>query len=293
MNARERHAAESAYRRLFLRLRAVAARTSRSAIATYDALVAEVIQDLLTFRVKSTVLTLAEARQLTRRIATALERIERGLLETIETAKDTIWRGIVEQHRAVQLELGLPEMGRVTLRLQVVRSEARSQLVQLRSGRAVRTIVGGHVDDVEEALGRYIQGLTGEAPGADALRGIRRLLEGDLPFDLGGVSKQEARVAASLPWKAERLIVTESWEGFRQGQNAALQAAPVKLVALWKTQEDERVCTELKDRLSCTELSEADIGFGPGWYPPEDWPESPHPWCRCYQGDIRILDAET
>lgn len=284
MTNAERRAAERAYNAVLARVRRLAAGRSRSAIASVDKALREIGR-----RLKATgsgELTTREAASMIARISEALDTFEAHWALETRAATSAILKGIVVEHRKVNIEvarvLGLKDGG-VALRIGRVPIQTERLLRAMRKGRTVRSVTSGHVEEVNRAMAEYLRNAVGKMPSDDAMRGIQRLLRGELPVDLGGMRKADVRIGASLPAKTERLIVTESFEGYRQAQAKALAGGVARMVAKWETAGDDVVCP------ICTAILNDDVGYGPGWYPPDEWPANPHPWCRCGQGEIKVL----
>lgn len=292
MTSAQRARVEALYRRLLERMRRLSATTSRTTLAAYDGQVQRVASGLSDLRFGTSTLSSGDAQRLGRRVSSALSKLESSLVDAVATSKRTIVEGIVSGHKATGLEVGkvleLPGGG-VAVKMGDVTRKAAQGLRQVRGGRTVSGIVGGHVGDVDRAMGQFIRGATGRMPSDRAVRGIQRLLNGQLPFDLGGADPRTANMAASLPNKADRLMSTESWETYRQGQAAALEEAVVEMIAQWLLSDRHAGLKSSPDE--CDEIAERDVGYGAGWYTPQRWPRVPHPLCECYQGDVRVLGA--
>lgn len=284
MNRAQRKAAEKAYNAVLARARRLAAGQSRQTITRLDALLSTLGKSLGLG--SSGELSERQAAAMMAKVSALLDKFEKQWALETRTATKAILEGIVSQHRvtaeqvAKVLEL---KKGGVALKLGQVPAKTDRLLKTMRAGKTISQITRSHATTVDRAIGSYIEKAVGKMPSDDALRGIQRLLRGELPINVGGSRKADLRAAASLPGKVERLIVTESFEGYRQAQAASLAAGPVSMVAHWDTEEDEVVCE------TCEAIGNRDVGHGPGWYPPEEWPENPHPLCRCWQGEIRIV----
>ncbi len=286
MTRAEQQRAAEQFAALMKRVRAVSAGASRQAIREVDAALAEAATRFAKVAAGTGTMTTADATRLLGTLTKSLKAVETTWVAATKKAQTTIFTAIVNQHKAVNFSVAkvtsLDATG-VALRLDTVPAATRQLMAAARKGQTIDSIIKGHVGDAEDSIATFVKGATGKMPSAQAVAGIRRLLGGELPVDLGGMSKTDARVGASLPWKTERVITTESFEGYRQGNAQATTHAVVEMVAKWTTAKDHIVCPE------CIALSKADVGFGPGWYPPDRWPKAPHPNCRCYQGEIRVL----
>ncbi len=290
MTRAERKAAEASYKALMKRVRALSARLSRGAIREVDSVVAEVSASLSKIGTSSEPLSAAKAEAMLNRLRTGLDRIEAQWLASSAKLQNDILSTVIREHKTVAFQvarvLEVPTGG-VALRLSTVPGRARKAVASaLRGNKTVGRLIRGHMGEIGDGFGAYLENATGVKSSAEALAGMRRLLRGELPIDLAGTPKVEAKLAASIGWKVERLLATEGFETYRQGNAAALRAAPVKLVAKWELSERHEVPDE------CDDVAKEDVGFGPGWYPPEEWPDAPHPNCQCGQGEIRVVTEE-
>jgi hypothetical protein len=284
MTNAERREAERLYNALLVRVRRSSAGQSRAAVRAMNLLLDRVRRGLAEGSREE--LTRAGAARIMARVSKLLEQFEIDWAVTTRGVTRNILRGIVTEHRKVAsivADVVGVRQGGIAARIGTVPAKTERILRMTRKGKSIRTITKGHVEAINEGIAGYLERATGTMPSANAMRGIQRLLRGELPIDLGQSSKESLRMAASLPSKAERLIVTESFESYRQGQAIALGAGPVRMVAYWETADDEIVCP------ICIGIQNKDVGFGKGWYPPDQWPANPHPWCRCGQGEIRIV----
>lgn len=289
MTRAERRALEAAYRSLMAQSRLLAARASRDAIRTIDGLVLAAGRDFRRITTSDNLLSYVKAKQMMDRVRRSLARIEAEWIATAQTTQATIISGILAQHSLVHLEasrvVGLNGKG-IALKLKVVPKIVKPRAVKaLRSGKATTAAaIRDHMTRVEQGFAAYLQEVTGVKSSAEALRGMQQLLNGRLPFGLSGDVKSEVRAAASLGWKSEQMTVTESFATYRETNAEGLKVAPVTMVAQWLLSDRHEVPDE------CDDLASADMGYGPGMYPPEDWPDAPHPNCQCGQGDVQIVE---
>lgn len=287
MTHHEQQEAARQFTALMKRVRAASARASKAGIRKVDAALADAAARFASSAAGTSVLTSSDASRLLKTLAKALAEVETAWVTAAHVAQDTILDTIVSEHKVVNFRVAsVVQVGKggVAVRLNTVPSVTKKLMNKVRKGQTIDGLVADHMSDAEAAMASYIESAVGEMPSVNAVRGIRRLLGGDLPFDLGGMTKQELRVGASIPWKAERVIVTESFEGYRQGNADALSKGVVIMVAHWETAGDTIVCPV------CLKISKTDVGHGKGWYPATTWPKNPHPHCRCGQGEIRVLD---
>jgi len=288
LTRKQAQAAETAFDRVLTAMRAQAARSSRAALAAFDVQAALIVRRRVTgFASAGQVLTPARAAALGRQVGRAVGDLRTALLNATTASTRSIIGAISKEHTGVHVTLSkvIPEAGGVVIRVGVVDNGVAAALRKIRGGKTLAKVVGENMRAVEDGLGEYLAGATGEVLDGQALASIRRMLNGQLPVDIGGMSKARAVSASSIMRRAERLVVTESFESFRQGQAVALGESPLDMVAHWQT---EKGACEL-----CLDIAHTDVGFGKGWYPPELWPDAPHPYCRCSQGEIRMIGARS
>ena len=290
MTRTERFALEAAYRALMAKSRRLASQLSRAAIRDIDAQVAAIGRDLRKLSMGSDVLSEARAQVIMGRVRKGLARVEATWIATATTTQARIIGGILAEHKLVHLEaarvVGLNGKG-IAMKLNVVPSIVRPRALKaLKAGKGtLASIVKGHVGTAEQGFAAYLEDATGARTSAEALRGMQQLLRGELPFGLSGDVKRDVRPAASLDWRVEQTISTQSFAAYRETNAEGLKAAPVQMVAEWLISDRHEVPDE------CDDLAAADVGYGPGMYPPEEWPDAPHPNCQCGQGDIQIVEA--
>jgi len=285
MTEAERAALDRAYTALMKRVRALSARTSTAAIRSIDASLASLRATLGGIATSGSVLDIGKANELINTLNKGLSRVAATWTAEAQGATRSIVAQIVSEARVVHFRAAAVadlETGGIALDLSTVPTVVRAAVPFLRDS-ALADNIAGHADEITDAIRDYIKGATGVSTSAEAARGIDRLLRGKLPVDLGGVSLSDAKLAASLPWKVERSLVTTSFETYRQATAASLKAAPLDLVAHWDLSPRHVVEDD------CDDVANADVGYGPGWYPPEEWPAAPHPNCQCGQGDIRTV----
>lgn len=232
-------------------------------------------------------MTETKAVDLITKLERALSDVERSIITMTKFAQRNIISGILSAHEQegslVAGVLGL-DKGAIALQLTTVPAEVQQTMAALRGGATVDEIVAAHVADTSAGITEYIHQAVGVMPSEDAALGIQALLNGDLPVNLGGTTASDLTDAMGLGWKSQRLVVTESYGAYRETNAAALDAAPVQMVAHWETRHDGVVCP------ICVGIANTDVGYGPGWYLPSQWPANPHPNCRCGQGEIRVIN---
>lgn len=99
---------------------------------------------------------------------------------------------------------------------------------------------------------------------------------------------EEATAIRTLLSDARRIAVSEINNALRASNAAAMIEGGIVAATKWTLNSRHEGLRSSPDE--CDDLAEADdFDLGPGWYPPEEWPDAPHPYCGCYQGDVQLL----
>jgi len=87
----------------------------------------------------------------------------------------------------------------------------------------------------------------------------------------------------NVSFDAARLLRTERTIAFREADRMATEKNPGAKGIKWKLSPAERNCA------TCSKLASQDkYGLGPGIYPPDKLPVSPHPQCMCHTYPVVI-----
>lgn len=100
-------------------------------------------------------------------------------------------------------------------------------------------------------------------------------------LDLGkyGMTQGEVGAVRTMLYDARRIAVTSTNNALREANRHSMMDAGLVIAAKWQ------LSGRHPEPDACDVLAEADVyGYGPGMYPPERWPEHPHPHCACSQG---------
>lgn len=291
-----RREAETIIRAVLRRIRRQAARTSVQHIRRYEAAVRALAQEIPAGA--SGTITPARARELTRRLHAVLGQVEAALTQSTQGSITLISHEIRDEYKTVHARLyravGLPSGG-VTVKFDAVPRRIAQRLVTVGGRRqTLEGIVTRNLDAAREDVERYIHAATGKQPSSVAVRSVLRLLDGKLPVDLGelGLEPPDVSAAKGLLPRGRRIIATESFHAMREGTAEASERSPVIMVARWTLSDRHADLPSSPD--ACDDLANGGrtIDGEPGWYRPQDWPAAPHPWCACYQGDIRVIDPD-
>lgn len=122
-------------------------------------------------------------------------------------------------------------------------------------------------------------------------RDIRTMFNGGNPLDLRktyGLTQAQVAEGKTIAYDAKRIAVSEINNGLREANRQSMIESGIILAASWQLSGAHAVEDE------CDDLAEMDYyGYGAGYYPPEDWPLAPHPFCACTQGGpVKFRPAE-
>lgn len=278
------------YIRTVLRARARGHVLSRNAVQQVRASLHKALRDLPT----------GSSRPLTREVAdamrTRIRTVLRGLEETTAAGTTRAVRvtitDIVKMHAGANAKLfaanGL-ETGAITARFGNLATRALSAIgSRSRNAATFRTLINRHMQDAAPALDQILT--AGVARGVTARKladDVASLLRGNHPSlreyglrvdDLSGLRTVES--------DAMRIALSETNNAMREANAMAMRASPVVKAAQWVLSGNH------SQECGCEDIAEEDVGFGPGYYAPEDWPVAPHPNCACYAGDVLFTPVE-
>jgi hypothetical protein len=100
-----------------------------------------------------------------------------------------------------------------------------------------------------------------------------------------GIDPANVGAARTVLYDARRIAVSTVNNALREGNRHSLIDGGVVTAAKWGLSGRHQIPD------ACDVLHEADVyGYGPGMYPPENWPHHPHPFCACPQiGPVKTL----
>lgn len=155
-----------------------------------------------------------------------------------------------------------------------------------------KTLAKRHLLESADAMDEVLT--AGAARGVSAgvlARDIRRMFNGGDPLDLRktyGLTQAQIAEGKTIAYDAKRIAVSEINNGLREANRQSMIESGIILAASWQISGVHAVEDE------CDDLAEMDYyGYGAGYYPPEDWPLAPHPFCACTQGGpVKFRPAE-
>jgi hypothetical protein len=104
---------------------------------------------------------------------------------------------------------------------------------------------------------------------------------GTIDYSRYGLDEDNAAAMRQLLYDARRIQVTETNNAFREANAESMVESPIVIASRWTlsgSHPEEDIC----DMMAETDA----FGYGPGFYPPDSWPISPHPHCRCAAGEV-------
>lgn len=162
------------------------------------------------------------------------------------------------------------------------------------------TLLRGHVENAAEEVDRILlQGITERTDPTRLARRLRGYVTGAEQFedhliverdssgevtarkiDLRTIPKEQRGAARKVAFRAERIAITESHVASHEATVHAMREAPQVEGVRWNLSAD-RGSTAVPDE--CDYLAQADwYGLGPGVYPVDRVPPTPHPFDRCF-----------
>lgn len=285
--------AETAYQRALLHARDRGYTLSRAALESVEAAFRAAAADLARDAARRPGTVTAErAEALRRQVVAILGEIERELARTTATANQRIVYDLTAIHRraavtiAERFAAGV-DTGALAGRFDVVPTRALAALAS-RGGTArhFRTLIRRHMVDAAPALDRILAaGVARGQSTASLTRDVATLLAGgERPPAVRAAGLRDADVSGlrSVRYDAARIARSETLNALREGGRAAMLANPMVRATAWQLSG-----AHVPQGCACEILASVDwYGFGPGFFPPEAWPLTGHPFCACVQGSV-------
>lgn len=151
-----------------------------------------------------------------------------------------------------------------------------------------RTLVHRHMADAAPDLDRLLERAVARGTSVRVVaRDVEDLLRGNHPsLREYGMRINELSGLRTIEYDARRIALSEVNNAMREANAVAMQASPIVAAMKWQLSGNHGIPDEC-DALATTD----EHGFGPGYYPPDKWPEAPHPQCGCYAGDVIFHDV--
>lgn len=258
-----------------LRARQRAMRDGNILLGQIDADLIRVSYAIAALGRSGTVLDRALATILLRQIQQALVLAGADISRRIQTAMGIAALGVVEETNAA---LGI--FGVLTVAGQPITLAALAAAQEIR-GTSLRTLVNRHMEDALLDVRRIIEaGIARGAASSEVSRQIALVIRSRTQGEL------DAKGLASIAYDARRIGRSEIMNALRSSYRRTLSETGVVAAVQFTVSSAHSIRDE------CDDLAEANqYGFGPGYYPPERFPDGPHPHCACYAGDIILKDA--
>lgn len=151
-----------------------------------------------------------------------------------------------------------------------------------RNAATFRTLVNRHMEQAAPALDRLLTAGIARGVSSRKLTGdVAEILKGNSP-DLSDYEMPRTALSGmrSITSDARMIAVSETNNAMREASRQALATSPIVSAAKWQLSGNHVTGCE------CEDIAAEDIGYGPGFYPPEQWPVAPHPNCACYAGEV-------
>lgn len=263
---------------------------SRSAVGNVVAALRDALRDLPTGGDKA--IDRAAARAMRQQILGIIRELENATVDGTRRAVRVTVNDIVNMHARVNAKILARHdisAARLIDRYKQVNVRALAAIAsRTRNAATFRTLVHRHMSDAAPDLDRLLQRAVARGVSArNVARDVEDLLRGDHPslraYDM---RINELSGLRTVSYDARRIALSEVNNAAREANAIALQASPIVAAMKWQLSGNHG------DPDECDDLANADeYGFGPGYYPPDKWPEAPHPQCGCYAGDVLFHDV--
>lgn len=254
----------------------------------------------------------ARAEELGKEIRALLRAVDTRMAGISTTTARAVSVAVTDAHRTVLADLSSRyQQTGLTGRLTGTSAKALIAAIGGPSADTFKTIsrrhLGEAVRDIDMILRRAVAaGVSAGETTADLVRimavndpEIVRLMPGPSTLHRGGfgridltkygLSPGQVSGARTLLYDARRIAVSQANNTLRETNRQALLDSDLILAARWQ------LSGRHSDPDECDILAESDLyGYGPGMYPPHDWPAGPHPFCGCTQaGPVRVRPPST
>jgi hypothetical protein len=258
-----------------------ALRTARQiALAAGKATLAGIDDDLIAATIQigrlgtSGVLTPASAQKLLAQITESLSDITSGVTQRVQAGTYAATNAVATTQAAALTSVGVQvSLGRFN-------ADAFAQVAQIRRDIPLQSLVNRHIGDALEDVRSIVNaGVASGASSAEVAKNIAQIIRnkgGDIA----------APGLATVQSDAERIARSEIMNALRAANRLALSRGGIVLAVAWQTSGNHVGPDE------CDDLAQADVGYGPGFYPPNQFPDAPHPNCACYAGAVQLLPPE-
>jgi predicted ABC-type ATPase len=238
----------------------------------------------------------ARGEALRKQVLGVIRELEDRVTATTARGVGLAARDVAAIHAEVASDLYRRELGRRKLPAPVARAfaqiDARAAAVLAASERAktFRTLVTRNIRDAAPALDTLVTSAVARGVSTRTLtRDIANLLATAEGADLStyGLADGDVSGLRTLFADSRRIAVTETLNSLRRSQTDALTATGMVAAVKWQLSGAH------PDYDECDVLAESDLyDLGIGYYPPDAFPDAPHPHCGCTQGDVQMRPPE-
>jgi hypothetical protein len=211
---------------------------------------------------------------------------------TIQQQQLTV-NDVVRIHRQATMKLAEQELGStVGLIARFSDAPARTLAVLAAKGSNAanfKTLVNRHLEDAADALDKVIDGAIGTGTSARKLaKDIADLIVGEeIKAGIYGLDGADVSGLKTIWYDSRRIAVSEINNAYRESNAQALESSGIVDAAQWQLSGRHHIEDD------CDELAAGSSdGLPEGYYYLDEWPEAPHPFCLCGQGDVLFKPVE-
>lgn len=296
--------ASAVYKAVLRDARARSHSLSRDAVRRIKDAFVQAIKELKQLETSDNPLTAARATALKDEVIAVLNELMKGSNAVVRDDVVLTINDIVKMHAEAVKKLVSPlisgeRVAKIGASFTVLPIKVVAAFNSRRVGSAAfETLMRRNMLDAAPAIDRMISAALTDGKSASRLANdLAQLLSGNTTTVLRrgadvvdlttyGVKASDVGGLSSLFYDARRIAVSEINNSYREANNLSLKQSPLVAAVQWTLSGNHPAEDD------CDDLANADdFGFGPGFYPPgDDWPDAPHPWCGCYQGDIQFVN---
>lgn len=287
---------DAAYTRMLRAARTQANALGREALARITLALTEAARAIeFDLQTSDNPVTVARAESLREQIRGLLTTLELATVRATERAVTLTVEQVLAMHQQVTRELFSRFLDRSIAGLAGRFDQLALRpllLIAARPANAAtfQTLIRRHLEEAAPAVDSLIN--------AAVVRGVStRRLTKDLtalmtdavppPTALYGLPYSDLSGLGTIRSDAERIAVSETLNALRESNARGMAVSPIVLGAQWCLSGRHDGLRSSPDE--CDVLAELDFyGMGPGWYPADHWPFSPHSRCGCYQCRTRF-----
>jgi hypothetical protein len=272
------------YRRALLRARETSRLASRRAVRDLARDVRAAVTSIDALHAATDPITAARAQVLRRQLRDVLQELERATVATVTRARELIATEVVGIHQRATASLVRAATGETT---RVVASRFEGAVsAATRTTAPPRVVLRRHIQNATASVTRFTSAATRNRIPASRVRAdLSRLMAGErIPLRDYGLRESEVGGLRTVFSDARRVTVSEVYNVARDAGREAMRRGGIVRGVQWQLSPAHAIEDE------CDELASADVGFGPGVYPPDEFPDAPHPYCACAPGGEIVFE---